>query len=177
MCNSRVRVNGRCRTSSRRCGSITASRSLDACARRCCAWGRRQCRSISMCSRPMTTRTPADELTPYNAERFFGQRYAREALDLDPSYQPAQVVLLSLILERTYRPKVPQILLEPQPPKLQQLLTTIDAQLATRVLDRGLEDRQVRVGLPLIPALGERGEFRRPPARSRDPPPGIARRL
>jgi CheY-like chemotaxis protein len=117
------------------------------------------------------------ELTPYRAEEFFGLRYAREALDLDPGHQPAQIVLLSLILERTYRPKVPQILLEPQPPKLQQLLTTIDAELATRVLDRGLEDRQVSVVLPLIYALGERGEFRTARAGSGDQPRGIVRGL
>ena len=122
-------------------------------------------------------RTPADELTPYNAERFFGERYAREALDLDPSYQPAQVVLLSLMLERTYRPKVQQILMEAQPPKLQQLLTTIDADLATRVLERGLEDRQISVVLPLIQALGERGDLRAARAGSGAQPRGIVRGL
>jgi hypothetical protein len=115
------------------------------------------------------------ELTPYRAEEFFGLRYAREALDLDPAHQPAQIVLLSLILERAYRPKVQQILQEPQPPKLQQLLATIDAELATRVLDRGMEDRQVSVVLPLIQALGERGEFRT--ARAGDQPRGIVRGL
>src|SRR5258706_8627306 len=32
------------------------------------------------------------EISPYQAEELFGLRYAREALDLDPAYQPAQVV-------------------------------------------------------------------------------------
>lgn len=100
------------------------------------------------------------ELTPYQAEEFFGMRYAREALDLDPSYQPAQVVLLSLMLERYYKPEVDQILLRPMPPKMHELLTTIDADVVMVVLDRALAERQIPVALPLIQALGERGELR-----------------
>src|SRR6202023_2150698 len=68
-----------------------------------------------------------EQLTPSQAEEFFGLRYALEALDLDPKYQPAQIVLLSLMLERTLGPDLDQLLLRPTPPKLQQLLPTIDA--------------------------------------------------
>ena len=73
---------------------------------------------------------PAVKLTPYQAEEFFGMRYAKECFDLDPSWWRAQLVYLSLMLERQYRPKMDQILLEPMPPKMQELLTTIDADLA-----------------------------------------------
>ncbi|MBI3823929.1 MAG: hypothetical protein HY289_14770 [Planctomycetes bacterium] len=117
------------------------------------------------------------ELSPAVAEEEFGLRYAREALDLDSAYQPAQVVMLSMMLERTYRPKLQQALLEPLPPKTQQLLTTLDADLLMRVLERGMEDRQTTVVLPLIQALGERGEFRAARANSGEQPRGIVRGL
>ncbi len=118
-----------------------------------------------------------DELTPYQAEEFLGTRYARQALELDPSYQPAQVVLMSLMLERAYRPKVEQILLKPLPPNLQKLLTTIDVDLLMRVMERGMEERQLPVVLPIIQALGERGDFRTARASSGDHPRGIVRGL
>lgn len=122
-------------------------------------------------------RTSSDKLTPYNAEKFFGERYAREALDLDPGYQPAQVVLLNFTLERYYRPEVDQILMKPMPPKMQQLLTTIDADLVLRVLERGMDDRQVPVILPLVLALGERGEIRAVRTNDAGQPRGLARAL
>ncbi|MBI2808886.1 MAG: hypothetical protein HYX68_28220 [Planctomycetes bacterium] len=100
------------------------------------------------------------ELTPYQAEEFLGLRYARQALDLDPGYRPAQVVFMSLMLERYYRPKVDKILTEKMPAKMHQLLTSVDADLLLRVLERAMEDRQLPVVLPLVQALGERGEFR-----------------
>ena len=117
------------------------------------------------------------ERTSFELEEKLGLRYAREALDLDPTYQPAQIILLNLMLEQTYRSKVDQVLSEPMPPKMQQLLTTLDADLAMRVLERGLEDRQLAVILPLIQTLGERGEVRAAKLGTGGPPRGIVRGL
>ncbi|MSQ92945.1 MAG: hypothetical protein EXR98_00140 [Gemmataceae bacterium] len=116
-------------------------------------------------------------LSPSRAEEFFGMRYAREALDLDPAYQPAQVVFLSLMLDRHYRPKVDQILTEAISPRMHQLLTSLDADLALRVLERGMEDRQLPVILPLIMALGERAEFRAARLNPSGQPRGIVKAL
>ena len=102
----------------------------------------------------------SDKLTPSSAEKFFAERYAREALELDSGHVPAQNVLLSLTLERYYRPEIDQFLMKPMPPKLHQLLTTMDADLAMRVLERGMDDKQIPVILPLVFALGERVEQR-----------------
>lgn len=99
------------------------------------------------------------ELTPSQAEEFFGMRYARQALDIDASYQPAQIVMLSLMLERLFRSDVDQILVQPTPPKMKELLTTIDAELVLNAMERGMQDRQIPVVLPLMKALGDRGEF------------------
>ncbi len=116
-------------------------------------------------------------LSHSRAEEFFGMRYAREALDLDPSYQPAQVVFLSLMLERHYRPKVDQILTEPLPPKMHEFLTKLDADLLIRVMERAMEDRQLPVILPLVQALGERSEFRAARLNSGGQPRGIVQAL
>jgi hypothetical protein len=117
------------------------------------------------------------ELSHYNAEEFYGTRYAKEALDLDPSYLPAQVVLLSLMLERYYKPKVEQVLTEKMPPKMHQLLTTIDVDLILRVLERAMEEKQVPVMLPLIQALGERGDAKAAHPKPGGQPRGIVKAL
>ena len=101
-----------------------------------------------------------DKLTPANAEKFFCERYAREALDLDAGYPPAQIVLLSMMLERYYRPEVDQFVMKPMPAKMQQLLTTMDADVAMRILERAMDDGNVPAILPLVKALGDRGEQR-----------------
>ncbi|MBI1830637.1 MAG: hypothetical protein HYR84_04215, partial [Planctomycetes bacterium] len=120
---------------------------------------------------------PPVELIPYRAEEYFAERYAREALDIDPSYKPAQIVLLSLMLDRTYRPKIQTIVGEPLPPNLQKLLTSIDTDLILRVMERAMEERQIPIVLPLIKALGERGDSRTIRANPGDQPRGIARAL
>src|SRR5205807_8364265 len=38
------------------------------------------------------------------AEEFYGLRFARQALDLDPAYTPAQIVFLSIALEKAAEP-------------------------------------------------------------------------
>lgn len=121
--------------------------------------------------------TPAITLTPASAEKFYCERYAREALDLDPSHLPAQVVLLSLTLERYFKSDMDQILMRPMPPKLQQLLTTIDADLVMRVLERGMNDRQTPVIVPTVLALGERAEQRAVRVNESGQPRALARAL
>jgi len=100
------------------------------------------------------------QLTPSQAEEFYGQRYAREALELDPKYQPAQIVLLSSMLERILGPDLDQLLQKPASPKLQQFLATLDSDLLMLVLERGLNEGNVPVILGTLQALGERGESR-----------------
>jgi hypothetical protein len=117
------------------------------------------------------------ELTPSQAEEFFGLRYAREALDLDPKHQPAQIVLLSLMLERTLGPDLDQVLLRPTPPKLQQLLATVDAELLTLVLERALNERNYPIIVATIQALGERGESRAAKLAASGTPRGVIRAL
>ena len=54
-------------------------------------------------------------------------RYAREALDLDPSYIPAQIAFLNLSLERTILQDFEQSIMKPLPNATQRLFATLDA--------------------------------------------------
>ncbi|MFO0863851.1 MAG: hypothetical protein U0744_04195 [Gemmataceae bacterium] len=120
--------------------------------------------------------TPID-LRPDQAEEFFGLRYSREALELDTSYVPAQTVFLNFTLERTYLPRWDKFLVEPAPAQLQQLLATIQAELLLSTLDRALEDRNVPVILPIVQALGDRGEGRAVRLSASGAPQGLLRAL
>lgn len=107
----------------------------------------------------------AEVLTPDEARFQFGMRYAKEALDLDKKYLPAQVVYLSFILEEAFADKpydrrLDRLVMEKRPPALQRLLAKIDFDLLLSVLDRAMREHNYAVMVPLIDALGERGETR-----------------
>jgi hypothetical protein len=116
-------------------------------------------------------------LTPRQAEEFFGRRYAREALDIEPTYLPAQLVLLSLTLDRAYGANLEEALLRPMPPGLQQLVGSIDATLLLRALERALDEGNVPVIIAATQALGERGDIRSARATVGGKPQGIVRAL
>jgi CheY-like chemotaxis protein len=105
------------------------------------------------------------ELRPDEARMEFGMRYAAQALELDKGYQPAQVVYLSFLLEQEFHQKpydaqLDKLLTQPRPPALQQLLAKIDIDLLNSTLERALTEHNYVVILPLVDALGERGEVR-----------------
>ena len=70
------------------------------------------------------------------AEEYYGLRFARQALDLDPAYEPAQIVFLSLALDKaTERAGLDQPL-EKGSPEIKHLLRSVNPDLLTAVLDR-----------------------------------------
>jgi hypothetical protein len=99
-------------------------------------------------------------LTADQAEEYFGLRYAREALDLDPAYKPAQTVFLNLMLDHNYAPQLDQVFLKKTPGDLRRLLASIDSDLLISTLERALSENKTRVILALVEALGDRGEVR-----------------
>lgn len=105
------------------------------------------------------------------AEEFYGIRYASQALMLDPTYAPAQVVLLSLILDKTQSKAGLDQTLERAAPKVHDLLGTVQPDLVNAVLERALAEQRVPVILGAVRDLGERKEVRavRPMGR-RQPP-------
>jgi CheY-like chemotaxis protein len=89
------------------------------------------------------------------AEEYYGLRFAGQALDIDPTYQPAQVVFLSLALEKALEKTGLDVPLAKGAPDVNQLLTTVNPDLVVSILDRALSDRRLRVILGAVRALGE----------------------
>ena len=111
------------------------------------------------------------------AEEFFGLRYAREALDLDPAYKPAQEVLLNLVLERNFDSGVDKYFLKPMPEDFRKLLTGIDSEILITILERALDEHNIPVVLPAMDILGQRGELRAARPSGSHPSRGITRGL
>jgi hypothetical protein len=126
------------------------------------------------------------DLPVSDAEEYYGLRFARQALDLDPTYRPAQVVLLSLALDKASgRVGLDQ----PLPRETRELLSTINPDLVIKVLERALTEHRTPVILATVRALGDRGEVcaarivsARPPTREQavnyaEPTPVLVRAL
>jgi CheY-like chemotaxis protein len=94
------------------------------------------------------------------AEQYYGLRFARQALAIDPSYEPAQVVFLSLALEKGEERAGLDQPLAKAAPEVQDLLATVNPSLVTAVLDRALTDHNLPVILGAVRALGDLAETR-----------------
>ncbi|HWG46199.1 MAG TPA: hypothetical protein VN688_25790 [Gemmataceae bacterium] len=105
------------------------------------------------------------------AEEYYGLRFASQALLLDPAYGPAQMVLLSLVLDKTQSKAGLDQTLERAAPEVHGLLGTVQASLVNAVLERAMQEHRVPVILGAVRDLGEREEVRavRPMGR-RQPP-------
>jgi hypothetical protein len=106
-------------------------------------------------------RWEGDRVVPYTAtasqaEEYFGLRYARWALELDPTYEPAQVVFLSLATEKSLERGGLEQPLGQTAPDVHDLLATVYLGAITNTLDRALADKRTAVVLGLVRALGER---------------------
>lgn len=110
-------------------------------------------------------------------EMHFGIRHAREALQLDADYQPAQELFLALLLERTIRPNLDKYLYNPMPIELHNLLAKLDVRLLRQTLEKALDERNVPVILPLVTILGERGDLESVQPSQFGPAQGLMRAL
>lgn len=93
------------------------------------------------------------------AEEYHGLRYAREALEVDPAYEPAQVIFVSLALEKATEGKLDKPLAAAAP-KLRELLSSINPDILVTALDRALSEKKQAASLGLVRALGDVGEQR-----------------
>jgi CheY-like chemotaxis protein len=94
------------------------------------------------------------------AEQYYGLRFARQALAIDPGYEPAQVVFLSLALEKGEERAGLDEPLAKAAPEVQDLLETVNPSLVTAVLDRALVDKNLPVILGAVRTLGDLAETR-----------------
>jgi CheY-like chemotaxis protein len=92
--------------------------------------------------------------TASQAEEYYGLLFAGQALKLDPGYVPAQVVFLSLTIDKAF-----ERAMSGQPsPEVRELVKTINPQLLNQTLARALDDHRVPVIVGCITALGEFGD-------------------
>jgi CheY-like chemotaxis protein len=102
----------------------------------------------------------APTISADKAEEYYGVRFAGQALMLGPSFVPAQVVLLSLVLDKTQSKAGLDQTLERAAPQVHNLLGTVQSALVNAVLERALEEHRVAVILGTVRDLGERKEVR-----------------
>ena len=105
-------------------------------------------------------RLVSQALTGTQAEEFYGLRFAGQALDLDPAYEPAQVVFLSLAFEKGFGRAGLDQPLEKGAPQVLLLGRVVSPELLMAVLDRALTDQRPAVILGAIRSLGDLHEVR-----------------
>jgi hypothetical protein len=92
------------------------------------------------------------------AEEYFGLRYARWALELDPNYLPAQVAFLSIATDNAFGRVGVAADLEKTDPTAHSLLATAGPTALIAALDQAIIDRRTPVALAITQALGERAD-------------------
>jgi hypothetical protein len=107
------------------------------------------------------------------AEEFYGLRFASQALRLDPAYEPAQLTLLSLALEKAVEQAGLTAPLALANPTVHELVATANPDLVNKVLERALAEKRVGVILGAARALGEVSEVRATRPTGRGEPPLI----
>jgi CheY-like chemotaxis protein len=104
---------------------------------------------------------PGAETVPASvAEEYYGRKYAGQALALDPAYGPAQVVWLSLALDKAQGQAGLATPLERAVPGAQDMLSSVSVDLVNAVLDRALREGRVPVILATVRDLGARASVR-----------------
>jgi hypothetical protein len=113
----------------------------------------------------------APAVSASQAEEYYGLRFARQALALDPGYRPAQAVMLGLALEKATDRGGPVAPLARTSPAVAELLAKSNPALVIELLDRALREDRVGVALAAARSLGERQETRaKRPSKAGDPP-------
>jgi hypothetical protein len=105
------------------------------------------------------------------AEEYFGLLFARQALDLDPEYTPAQLVALSLALDKAVERAGLNAPLAIGAPAVRDLVATVNPELLVSVLDRALADKRLPVILGAVRALGDAADPRAAVPRTSGLPP------
>src|SRR5205085_9878554 len=92
--------------------------------------------------------------TPSKAEEYLGMRYAKQALQIDPTYRPAQLVMLNLLVDKRYEPPTAARPLGTLPLSVEDLLLTLNPDVLNADLELALRDERTPIILALIKARG-----------------------
>jgi CheY-like chemotaxis protein len=102
-------------------------------------------------------------VTPSNvsqAEEYFGLRYARWALELDPEFLPAQVAFLSIAADKAVGRAGPAADIAKAEPAVHELISKASGAALIATLDQALADQRTNVALAITRILGERADVR-----------------
>lgn len=102
----------------------------------------------------------ATTVTASQAEEYYGLRFARQALDLDPNYLPAQTIFLTLALDKVGAKHGLAKPLAVTAPALNEQVNKADLDLLLEVLDRALRQDKPAVALPILRVIAARAEVR-----------------
>ncbi|NBO91025.1 MAG: hypothetical protein EBV06_01720 [Planctomycetia bacterium] len=110
-------------------------------------------------------------VTASQAEEYYGMRFARQALEIDSEFVPAQVAFLSLALQKTGEKYGLSKPVSSVVPALGEQLSKAKVELLLEVLDRALLEDKPNVAIPVLQSLGLRGEVRAKRPLSKGEPP------
>lgn len=99
-------------------------------------------------------------VTASQAEEYWSTYWSRKALEIDATYVPAQVLLLSALIDKAHERGGVEQDLEQIAPEVHLLLTNTRSQLIESILDKALTERRSRVALAATRALRPVGEWR-----------------
>lgn len=109
--------------------------------------------------------------TPSQVEEYYGVYWTKKALEIDPAYRPAQVMLLSILLDKTYERAGVEQPLSKAAPEMEQLLAATGNNLLEAVLDRAMTEGRTSVALGATRAMGPAGDWRLIRSTPQGPPP------
>jgi CheY-like chemotaxis protein len=95
-----------------------------------------------------------------DAEEYYGLRYARWGLEIQPNYPEAQKVFITLALEKHYARAGTDVSLAKSAPSLYAVLITAPYGFLTEMLETALQEHRVPMAVSLIQAIGDRTEVR-----------------
>jgi CheY-like chemotaxis protein len=105
-------------------------------------------------------RPVAAEMTPSEAEEYYGLRYARWALRAQPDYLPAQKVFLTLALDKHFARSPADMPLAKSSPELYAILVTAPYDFVTDLLETALREKRISQAVALLHVLGDRTEVK-----------------
>jgi CheY-like chemotaxis protein len=94
------------------------------------------------------------------AEQFYALRYAQQALDLEPASEAAQVLALSIAVDKAVEQGGLDKPLSSSSPAVKDLLATLNPDIVVAALERALADHRTTVILGTLRTLGELGEVK-----------------
>ena len=98
-----------------------------------------------------------EEVTPAQAEEYYGLKYLRWAIERNAAYEPAQLAFVSLATERAVeRAKFGD--LSKSEPSVYQLLSAAPASLLTNLLQNALAEKRTALSIGLLQAIGDRAQ-------------------